>query len=76
MIAPTLARLLDPKPLKPAEARAVFEALLAPSTRDAERTAVLMALAARKVTASELATDPSTSAARVGRRAPPSTSRP
>ncbi|MGD0250816.1 MAG: anthranilate phosphoribosyltransferase [Thermoplasmata archaeon] len=55
MIAPTLARLLDPKPLKPAEARAVFEALLAPSTRDAERTAVLMALAARKVTASELA---------------------
>ena len=52
---PTLTRLLDPRPLSAAAARATLETLLALETGDAERAAVLVALAARDVSASELA---------------------
>jgi len=56
VIAPTLARLLDPARLRASEARATFELLLAPSAQDAERVAVLVALASRQIDAPELAT--------------------
>jgi anthranilate phosphoribosyltransferase len=47
-VTPTpLARLLDPAPLTPAAARAVFDALLAPSTTEAMRCALIVALTAR-----------------------------
>jgi anthranilate phosphoribosyltransferase len=55
MIAPTLARLLDPAPLTAAEVRTTLEVLLAPSSQEAERVAVLVALAVRPVEAPELA---------------------
>ena len=54
MIGPTLVRLLDPRPLSEAEARAVFERLLDPVATELDRVAVLVALAARPIEAAEL----------------------
>ncbi len=51
----TLARLLDATPLSRRAAGATFDALLAPTATDAERAAILVALAARDVDANELA---------------------
>jgi anthranilate phosphoribosyltransferase len=51
---PALARLLDPRPLSAAEARAVFARLLDPSTAEAERGGLLVALATRRPTVGEL----------------------
>jgi len=45
--AALLQRLLDPNDLRPAEVRAVFETLVAPSTDATERAALLVALTAR-----------------------------
>ena len=55
MIAELLARLLAPRPLSAAEARATFAALLDPTTSDPERAAVLVALEARARYPEELA---------------------
>lgn len=54
MIAPTVHRLLKPSLLTPAEARSTFDQLIAPGTSDAERAAILVALASRPVSAPEL----------------------
>lgn len=54
-LAPTLARLLEARPLAAPEARTTFDALLAPDATDAERAAILVALAARPEDATELA---------------------
>ena len=55
MIASTLARLLDPRPLDEAEARTVFDRLVAPDAPEVHRAALLTALAARPLDAGELA---------------------
>jgi anthranilate phosphoribosyltransferase len=55
VIGPTITRLLDPRELTPLEVRRTFDALLAPHATDAERTAVLVGLAARGETVEELA---------------------
>ncbi len=55
MIAPTLRRLLERRPLAVREARELFELLLRAGTSDLERAAVLVALAARELTGAELA---------------------
>jgi anthranilate phosphoribosyltransferase len=54
-LATTLARLLDRTALSADEARTTFDALLAPSATDGERAAILVALAARELSAEELA---------------------
>jgi len=54
VIASVLARLLDPAPLDPPTAHGVFESLLSPRSSDADRAAILTALAARATTAGEL----------------------
>ncbi len=54
MITATIQRLLEPRALRPAEVRATFDALVRPESSEVERAAVLVALAARPVTASEL----------------------
>jgi anthranilate phosphoribosyltransferase len=55
MIGPALTRLLDPRELRPVEARRSFDALLAPTATDAERAALLVGLAAHGETVEELA---------------------
>lgn len=50
-----LARLLEPRPLGEAEARATFDTLLSSGSTEADRAAVLVALAARPEEAVELA---------------------
>jgi len=55
VIAPLLDRLLEPSALSPRDARATFETLLSPRSNDAERVAILIALASRPTTANELA---------------------
>ncbi len=50
-----LLRLLDPARLGPRDARWIFDVLLAPSTSEAERGAILVALTARPESAEELA---------------------
>jgi anthranilate phosphoribosyltransferase len=67
MIGPTIARLLDDRPLTSAEVHRTFEALLAPRATDAERTAVLVGLSAHGETVEELAA----SALEMRRRARP-----
>jgi len=52
--AAVLPRLLAPSPLGPLEVRSTFAGLLAPTTSDAERAAVLVALEARELSAGEL----------------------
>ena len=54
MIAPTVARLLEPSVLAPTEARSTFAELVAPGSTDAERAAILVALASRRISAAEL----------------------
>ncbi|HXQ78953.1 MAG: anthranilate phosphoribosyltransferase [Thermoplasmata archaeon] len=54
MIASLLGRLLQARPLSAAETRTTFDSLLSSRTSDLERTAVLVALAARPTTAPEL----------------------
>jgi anthranilate phosphoribosyltransferase len=56
MIGPTLTRLLEPSRLTPTEVGATFDTLLSAAATDAERAAVLVALAARPVPPVELAT--------------------
>jgi len=55
VIAPVLQRLLDDRPLGPSEVRSCFGALVDPAAEDAERAALLTALAARRLEPSELA---------------------
>lgn len=55
MIAAVLSRVLDPARFTTHDAAAIFDALLAPEANDAERAALLVALAARKPTSIELA---------------------
>lgn len=55
MIGATVGRLLKPRVLTPTEVRATFDALVAPDATDAERAAVLVGLAARPESATELA---------------------
>lgn len=55
MIGPLLARLLEPRGLGPATVREVFDRLVDPSSSDAERAALLVGLASRDPSASELA---------------------
>jgi len=55
MIAPTLTRLLDPRPLRRREARDVFDQLLAARTSDPERCSLLVALTARRADGGEWA---------------------
>ncbi|MGD0588181.1 MAG: anthranilate phosphoribosyltransferase [Thermoplasmata archaeon] len=55
MIAPLLGRLLRLSSLSPHDAREVFDTLLSARTSDAERVALLVALAARTITGTELA---------------------
>lgn len=55
MTETVLRRLLDRRRLSDAEARRVFERLLAPETTDAERAGILVALAGRPTDAAELA---------------------
>jgi len=52
---PTIARLLDPTVLAGSEARAVLDRLLAPTTSEAERGGILVALAGRPDRPEELA---------------------
>ncbi len=54
-LAPTLQRLLDPRRLAQPEARDTFDTLLAPEASDADRAAILVALASRREDATELA---------------------
>lgn len=54
MIAPILGRLLDSKVLSRVEARATFDALVAADSPEAERVAILVALASREPRAIEL----------------------
>ena len=54
MISTLLSRLLEHRPLSASDARATFASLLSSGTSDPERTAILVALAARPTTASEL----------------------
>ncbi|HXW67245.1 MAG TPA: anthranilate phosphoribosyltransferase [Thermoplasmata archaeon] len=54
MIADRLRRLLDPRPLSSAEARALFDRLVDDRTSDAERGEILVALAARPSRTEEL----------------------
>lgn len=63
----SLVRLLEPRRLSEHEAAAVFDRLLADGTADVERAAILVALAARPLDASELAAF----AAEMRRRATP-----
>jgi anthranilate phosphoribosyltransferase len=67
VIAPTLRRLLDRRPLTDREARRFFDELLRPESSDLERAATLVALAARELSARELASF----AAEMRRRARP-----
>ncbi len=55
MIGPVLTRLLAARPLSASDARTAFDTLLSSRTSDLERTAILVALAARSTTATELA---------------------
>ncbi len=55
MIGPLLSRLLDPAALGPTTVRGLFDRLVDPSTVEPERTALLVALAARAPSAAELA---------------------
>src|SRR5208282_2247445 len=55
VIGPVLTRLLAIRPLSVNEARTTFDTLLSSRTSDLERTAILVALAARSTTATELA---------------------
>ena len=50
-----LARVLEARPLRPAEAASLFDALLDPDATDADRAALLVGLAARPRTPAELA---------------------
>ena len=50
-----LARLLEPAPISAAEARRTFDRLVHPSTSEVERAGLLVALAARRRSATELA---------------------
>jgi len=54
MIGVLVHRLNDPRPLDPRDARTTFEALVAKRTEDAERVAILLALARRPTDAGEL----------------------
>ena len=54
-LPPVLERLLAPSALAAPEARATFDALLAPEASDTERAAILVALASRREDAVELA---------------------
>lgn len=56
MIASTLRALLDAAPLKPSVVRTTFDLLVKTDATDAERAAVLVALAARRWRPEELAT--------------------
>ncbi|HLN51399.1 MAG TPA: anthranilate phosphoribosyltransferase [Thermoplasmata archaeon] len=55
MIAAVLRALLGPAPLSASDARGAFDRLVASDGSDAERSAVLTALASRRVTVEELA---------------------
>jgi anthranilate phosphoribosyltransferase len=55
VIAPTLSRLLDAEPLSAKEARDVFDQLLSDAATDAERAAILVALAGRTLEPGEVA---------------------
>jgi anthranilate phosphoribosyltransferase len=55
VIASILARVLEPFPFSARDSREVFEALLSSRSSDVERAALLVALAARPITAQELA---------------------
>ncbi len=55
MTTPLLPRLLARRPLTAAEARRVFDRLVAPETEELERAAILVALASRPSPPSELA---------------------
>ena len=50
-----LARVLEDRPLRPAEATSLFDALLDPAATDADRAALLVGVAARPRTPAELA---------------------
>jgi anthranilate phosphoribosyltransferase len=54
VIADELRRLLEPEPLEPREAHRVFEQLIAPTTDDGDRAALLVALSAHRREPSEL----------------------
>ena len=54
MTGEVLRRLLDRRALSPAEARTVFDQLLAPETTDPERAGLLVALASRRTDVGEL----------------------
>ncbi len=54
MIADELRRLLEAEPLGPREARRVFSELVAPSTEESDRAALLVALSAHRRVPSEL----------------------
>jgi anthranilate phosphoribosyltransferase len=54
MIADELRRLLKPEPLGPRDAGRVFDSLIAPTTDEGDRAAVLVALAAHRRGPSEL----------------------
>ena len=55
MIADPLERLRDPHVLSPADARALFEVLLAPGTTEPDRVALLRAVSSRRESGAELA---------------------
>lgn len=55
MIAGVLARLFDPSPLSPRDVRSTFGSLLSLTSTDADRAALLVALASRRVASKELA---------------------
>jgi len=50
-----LSRTLDPRPLSPRTATAIFDTLLAPTSTEVDRAALLVALASRDLAATELA---------------------
>lgn len=54
MTVPALARLLDPRELRPVEVRAAFESLTSPEAEETGRAALLVALTARKTRPTEL----------------------
>jgi anthranilate phosphoribosyltransferase len=54
MISDELRRLLEPKPLRPSEIRRAFADLVAPTTNETDRAALLVALSAHPRAAEEL----------------------
>ncbi len=55
MIGPLVARLLEPRTLGPAEVRTLFDRLVDGASTDAERAALLVAVAGRTASSAELA---------------------